>query len=80
MDRRLREYYLVSFSYLSYDLRMNDLKVCVPSLKRSQNKMSGIYKDFQHLLSCNKKHTESMEYELRKMKRRDNMNGQWVKL
>ena len=79
MDRRLREYYLVNFNYIAYEMRLKTLKVCVPSLKRSQNKMGGIYKNYQHLFSCHRKDVESMEYELRKMVRRDGGCG-WLRI
>lgn len=74
MDRRERKYYLVTFNYDSYDMRMEYTKICCPSRKVHPVKQCwiDIYKDYwQMLMSCKNEHSESLEYELRKAIRND---------
>jgi len=79
MDRRERRYYLVSLSYLSYDMRLRTIKICVPSLKMNSAKPHNGLIKYQQLFSCRKEHSESLEYELRKAERRDSF-CEWVEI
>jgi hypothetical protein len=71
VDRRERDYYLVSLDYLSYNYRLGQIKICVPSLKLHDSKKHEITSRYQQMFSCRKNESESLEYELRKAERRD---------
>lgn len=92
MDWRKRNYYLVSISYNSYDMRMRYYKLASPSLKihppynhfkngqmldRHNDGAKGHY--WQMMLSCKKEDTEALEYELRKAERNDGCISSWSK-
>ena len=90
MDYRYRNYYLVNINIFSYNMRMEYFKLAAPSLKIhspychfKNNKYSRDYINghFWHMmLSCKKEDSESLEYELRKAKRRDDLGTCFVKL
>ena len=88
MDWRRRNYYLVTISYLTYEMRMKYYRMAAPSLKihapyghfkngkeldRLNDGAKGHY--WQMMLSCLKEDSDALEYELRKASRRDNNNG-----
>lgn len=89
MDYRHRAYYLVKFDGLSYDMRIRNLQICVPSIKihPPYNHMkNGLKYDgdsikkaaWQMLVSCRKEHEEALRYELRKAERRDLFGCIWL--
>lgn len=96
MDYRKRNYYLVTISYLSYDMRLNYYRLAAPSLKihAPYGHFKGYDKDYdgvcmkelwcsgywQIMLSCKKEDSEALEYELRKAERNDNGNSYFIKL
>lgn len=87
MDYRNRCYYLVTIYYCSYDMRLGIFNIAAPSLKINApynhfkynnkhydgipTKKLGYSGYWQMMLSCNKKESDALEYELRKAERRD---------
>lgn len=70
MDRRLRNYYKVRFQYRSKEMRIGYLK-CIEGVKIHQKSWDNEYKGPVVIVSCYKKDSESVEYQLRKAERRD---------
>ena len=90
MDYRFRNYYLVHIGSFSYNMRLNNFKLLIPSLKihppyyhlksngHSADKINGRY--WQMMLSCKKEDSEAIEYELNKAVRRDERGSRFIKL
>lgn len=90
MDWRERDYYLVNIEYFSYSMRLRYYKLAAPSLKihqpynhikdneKSQDRIKNRY--FQMMLSCRKRDSETLEYELRKSVRNDGCCSRFLKL
>ncbi len=92
MDYRKRNYYLVKFDWSSREMRMEYLKLACKKLKMHApyNHIKNNKRDFVKtdddfvffpdvMISCLKEDAEAIEYELRKMTRRDNY-GYYTKL
>ena len=82
MDRRLRKYYLVTFEYDSYNMRMDYTKICCESRKVHPVKeyWSNQFGYYQMLMSCRNEDSESLEYELRKAVRNDKGKTKYLEI
>ena len=77
MDWRGRKYYIVTFYFDSYDMRMSFLKL-IPNIKFTHYKNIPKQKDeteergkYQFMISVPNSSSEAVEYELRKAERND---------
>lgn len=96
MDYRKRRYFLARLDYTQYNYRIEQLKICVPSIKFSPpynhfrkdvtiGKYDGNVKGipngcWQMMISCDKEYEEALLYELRKAQRRDDFGCDWFEL
>ena len=85
MDYRNRKYYLATFQWTSYEMRIANLKMISPALKINppynhfkngkeydgENTKGKSSSYWQMMISCNKKDAEAVEYELRKAARNE---------
>ncbi len=76
MDWRARRYYLVSFSWESYQMRIDNIKRIGAKLTPYRNiskqpDETEIRNSYQFMIGVDSKNYEAVEYELRKAERND---------
>lgn len=95
MDYTCRKYYLVSIPYFSREMRIGYFKIAAPSLKMHPPYNHFRYGKYPYdgaaysftkmhrpdmMISCSIEDSEALEYELRKMVRRDDGYGYFCEL